>query len=109
MKLTPEQTAQVKDKLDLNAVDETQDVQKELEGILGEHTFFINDKGLFVFESETDEGEAPGDDAAAGDRARLFVAAVWSSEEMKELTPVNPPAKVDVVFDFADGTVLGGR
>ncbi len=102
MKLTRAQADQVRENLDLDAIDESQDIQSDLESVLGEHTFFINDNGLFIFR------EQPKQDGA-NDQARLLVVAAWTNDDNKDLKPIDPPSEVDVVFDLVDGKIIGGK
>lgn len=101
MKLTDQQSGAVTEKLGLSPISEQHEVYPQLAKALGEHTFFISEKGLFVFspQSETEEADST---------ARLFVVATWSTEEKDRLTPINPPAAVDVLFDLANGNITGG-
>lgn len=102
MKLSRAQANAVKDSLDLDVIDETQEIQRDLEDMLGEHTFFINDKGLFIFVKQ--------DERAGQNRsARLFAVAAWSNDDKKELVPIQPPAEVDVLIDLVNGAVIGGK
>ena len=103
MKLSNAQANIIKENLDLDVIDETGDVQKKLEETFGEHTFFLNDKGLFVFQEETPKGN--GHDS----KARLFVVAAWASDDKSTLAPIEPQAQVDVVFDLKDGAIIGGE
>ncbi len=102
MKLSAAQTGQVKANLDLDVIDENKDLQKELEKALGEHSFFINDRGLFTFrEEEEQDGQVK--------TARLTVVAVWTDENKTQLGAVTPPKDVDVVFDLVEETITGGK
>ncbi len=102
MKLTNAQINTVNDQLDLNPIDPDTDAQKELEQIFGDHSYFINDNGLFMF--------GPGEDADTDEReARLFCVASWTNEERNELAAVKPPAQIDVAIDLENGVVIGGK
>lgn len=103
MKLSNAQANIIKENLDLDVVDEKGDVQKQLETAFGEHTFFLNDKGLFVFQEENPKEN--GHDS----KARLFVVAAWAGDEKDTLAPLEPKAQVDVLFDLVDGAITGGE
>lgn len=103
MKLTQEQAEIVKDQLDLQKISESDRIQEQLENAFGPHTFFLGDKGLFVFQEE------PKAANGAANRARLFVVAAWSSEEKKALAPIEPAAEADILLDLQDGSITGGE
>jgi len=102
MKLSNPQINCIRDALDIEPVDSNQNLQVQLEEILGEHTFFVGDKGLFVFEEEQ---QVDGGNKLA----RMFLVAAWSNDDKQELAPVAPRTQVDVIFDLVDGTIVGGK
>lgn len=102
MKLTDEQIKTATDSLGFDAIGDKHPAQQQLEDALGEHTFFVNDNGLFVF---TEQSEDNGKEKTA----RLHVVAAWADDERKALSPVSPPSPVDVVFDLGAGKISGGQ
>lgn len=102
MKLTSEQIQTATESLGFDAIAEQHPVHPQLEKALGEHTFFINDNGLFVFNEHSEENSKEK-------TARLYVVAAWTDDEKKALSPVTPPSPVDVVFDLDEGKISGGE
>lgn len=101
MKLTNEQIRTVTETLNFNVIADDHEAQPQLESILGEHTFFINDSGLFAFSEQVD---------AYDDRrlARLFIVATWADGDKDALSPLKPPTEVDVIFDLENRQIMGG-
>lgn len=94
MKLSEEQANQIAGSTNLSAISLEDDVQKDLEAQLGDHTYFVNSDGLFVLEPM---GE--------GNNALLVAVALWSKDSENELIPQNPVLKTRVCFDLSTGAV----
>lgn len=102
MKLTEEQIRIATDNLGFSVIGQDHQSQPKLEEAFGEHTFFINDSGLFVFAAQDEKKEDPK-------TARLFVVAAWSDDDQQQLSPLKKPSEVDVVFDLTDGAIMSGN
>jgi len=101
MKLTQQQVQTATETLGLKVIGDDHDVRPQLEQALGAHTFFINDRGLFVFQPHDESVEPPK-------IARLFVVATWSEETEGQLKPLQRPTEADVYFDLVEGVITGG-
>jgi hypothetical protein len=71
---------------------------RELNGLFGDHTFFLDSSGLNVLEpAEMPEKEVPEKEVQAGEIVRL---ASWSDETLTSLRPHEPePTGVVVVLE----------
>ncbi|MFC3228898.1 hypothetical protein ACFOGJ_16755 [Marinibaculum pumilum] len=65
----------------------------QLQQAFGEHTFYLDARGLLVFEPVQEE-------TSANDPARLYLVAAWADESRQQLSPVQPQP-TDVVVDLA--------
>ena len=70
-----------------------------LEEAFGSHTFFVNDRGVSVFQ---DEQRADSTQPVA----RLVLLAEWSNDEFTELLPYQAPQPTQFVLDLASGNVM---
>lgn len=100
MKLNQAQTNLVGEKLGLNVVDPESPAQPQFEEAFGDHSFFVNQQGVFIV---TDEEEDTNDD-----EGRLFAVAAWSEEDENKLLVLSEPANVNVTIDLRTGDVQGG-
>ena len=70
-----------------NVINTDSDAQRRLEFVFGKHTFFTNEKGLFIVEPTTDP-ERPNRTLVK--RVRL---ANWVAPDFKFLKPINATTK----------------
>ncbi len=90
MELNTTQIETVEAKTDLLAVAVDHGVMPQLKEAFGSHTFFMNEKGLFVFQraEETDK------------EAKLVAFAMWSEDERNKLVALQDPIPAGLVFDL---------
>ncbi len=93
MKLTSTQAAAVKQRVNIDPIDEENPVAEPLRKAFGDHTFFVVSDGLFVLEAVNDASQ--GDDPA-----RFVMVAAWTSEEKNALQPIEPQ-QTNTVIDLA--------
>lgn len=93
MKLNSSQTEQALSQFEAQVLPEDHPALRQLSGIFGDHTFFLNGSGLNVLEpAETAETEAQ-----AGEVVSL---ASWSDETLTSLKPHEPePTGVIIVLE----------
>lgn len=101
MKLTDNQVAIAKTAIGADPIPTDHPAMDQLEQAFGEHTFYLDQNGLLVFEPDSEPLEAP----EAQEAARLVLIAAWSDDSRQELGAVQPHP-TNVVVDLADG---GGR
>lgn len=96
MKLTSTLVEQTLDQFEAQAIPESHPVVVRLNELFGEHTFFLNDEGLYIVESAepihtgTQEGH-------------VINLADWKDASQTSLTPHEPqPTDVVVVLGFGD-------
>lgn len=89
MKLTDDQAAAVKETLGADPLPEDNPAMGELEKVFGEHSFYVGEDGLLVFEPAE---EKP-------DSGRLVLIAAWADEQKQGLQAVQPHP-TDIVVDF---------
>lgn len=90
MKLTDDQAAAVKQVLGADPLPEDNPAMGELEKVFGEHSFYVGEDGLLVFE--------PAEEQA--DSGRLMLIAAWADEQKQGLQAVQPQP-TDIVIDFS--------
>lgn len=93
MKLNSAQVKQTMTQLDAQAIPEDHPAVAQLNGIFGEHTFFVDQSGLKVLEPV----DAPG---ATGQTGEVVSLADWSDSALTSLRPHEPePTGVMVVLE----------
>ncbi len=98
MKLAPAQILHVERQLAFLSVAEDHPVIPELTKTFGDHTFFVNTKGLNIVEL---------DSATGGASCVIFKLASWTNEQKSELAPHDPElqsAAIDIVLPKPDPT-----
>jgi len=95
MKLTSNQAAAVKQRVNIDPIDEENPVIEPLRKAFGDHTFYIVSDGLFVLEEVTESTEED-------EPARFVMVAAWTNEEKNALQPVEPQ-RTNTVVDLAGG------
>lgn len=101
MKLTSNQTAAVKQRVNIDPIDEENPVVEPLRQAFGDHTFYIVSDGLFVLEPVNDPGQ--------GDEPVQFVlVAAWTDETKNALKAVEPH-QTGTVIDLAIATADDGN
>lgn len=90
MELNTTQIETVEAKTDLLAVAVDHGVMPQLKEAFGSHTFFMNEKGLFVFQraKETDN------------EAKLVAFAMWAEDDRNKLVALQDPIPAGLVFDL---------
>ncbi|MEQ8749629.1 MAG: hypothetical protein RIC52_07625 [Amphiplicatus sp.] len=97
MELNTSQIETVEAKTDLLAVAVDHGVLPKLKEAFGSHTFFMNEKGLFIFQrAEETETEA-----------KLVAFAMWAENEENKLVALRDPLPAGLVFDL-EATELRG-
>jgi hypothetical protein len=87
MKLSAKQIDQVQQQTGLDPIPETNPANEQLTGHFGEHTFYVDQNGLYVWELVDAEGENGATTAAAA-----VQIAAWADEEKTALRPTEPKA-----------------
>lgn len=90
MKLTDDQAAAVKETLGADPIPEDNPAMEELQKVFGEHSFYVGEDGLLVFEEVEEQT----------DSGRLVLIAAWADEQKQGLQAVQPHP-TDIVVDFA--------
>lgn len=87
MKLSEQEALSIRAETGMEPLPEAAPSQATLETHFGEHTFYVADQGLFVFEPVTDSD----DGADAADKARAVQLAVWAEQDgRRALAPIEP-------------------
>ncbi|NHK28349.1 hypothetical protein FF098_010575 [Parvularcula flava] len=89
MKLTETQAEAAKQTLGADPIPEDHPVAVQLSQTFGEHSFYLDNNGLLVFEPTKE------DPAKAG----LFLIAAWTDEDKKELGGIQPQP-TNIVLDL---------
>jgi hypothetical protein len=89
MKLNDEQIKAVEENTGLQPVPEDNPAMSQLKESFGEHTFYVDDRGLYVLETPSDETEQ--------DHATAVQVAQWTDENMNALQPHEPQATEAVI------------
>ena len=107
MKLTDQQTEAVQRQTGLAPVPEDNPTVEMLKDNFGDHTFYVDKVGLYVWEpldgAAEGEGEGEADGAAAddgGQRAAAVLLAAWTDEDRTTMQRTEPTV-TDVVVDLA--------
>ena len=93
MMLTDEQVAAVKAQLDVDALEESNPSMDMLRKQFGEHTFYVGEDGLFMFEPVN----AP---SHPGQPAHMVQVGAWTDENRNAMKPM-PHKVTDVLIDLA--------
>lgn len=90
MQLTDAQISKVEKKTDLLAIRKDNAALDKLEEAFGEHTYFMNEDGLFVFmrEEETDK------------TAHLLAFAMWDEDDKNKLLQLAEPTSAGISLDL---------
>ena len=91
MKLTPEQIDGVTSQFEAQAVPQDNRIIAELNNMFGEHTFFLDNVGLHIVETEPEEAGAP--------MVRVVKLASWTDPDHRTLA-AHPPEPTDLVINL---------
>ena len=105
MKLNDQQTEAVERQTGLAPVPEDNPTVEMLKDNFGDHTFYVDKVGLYVWEPVDDEADGVGaggngDGAGSQQRAAAVLLAAWADEERTTMRRTEPTA-TDVVIDLA--------
>lgn len=89
MKLSDEQIKAVEENTGLQPVPDDNPAMDQLKENFGEHTFYVDDRGLYVLETAPDDAEE--------DHATAVQVAQWTDENMTALQPHEPKATDAVI------------
>jgi len=96
MKLSPPQVSRALDQFPAQVIPEDHPAVPQLNGIFGDHTYFVDKQGLHIVEA------APKADVA-GETGQVVKVASWSDESQSQLSPHEPePSDVVVVLEPAN-------
>jgi hypothetical protein len=93
MKLNDTQMQEVNKQTGLNPIPDDNPAAPQLQERFGEHTFYLDANGLFIWEP-TDAAEGANEPAAA------VMLAAWTGEEKQALKPTEP-VRSKVVVELA--------
>lgn len=93
MKLTIEQIEGIRDQAGIDPIPQTEAVIDVLQHHFGDHTFYVDEEGLRVWESIDDE-------QAATEKLQAYRVASWADEEKNALVP-HDPIPMDSVVELA--------
>lgn len=93
MKLTIEQIEGIHDQAGIDPIPQTEAVIDVLQHHFGDHTFYVDEEGLRVWESIDDE-------QAATEKLQAYRVASWADEEKNALVP-HDPIPMDTVVELA--------
>lgn len=93
MKLSEQEAGAIKAETGLEPLPPEAPAQPDLEAHFGEHTFYVAEQGLFIFEPEAEEKA----DGEAADSARAVQLAVWTEQDGKKALAVIEPTPTDLV------------
>ena len=91
MKLSDEQVKAVEENTGLKPIPQDNPAIERLQESFGDHTFYVDDRGLYVLETAEDEAE--------NDQATAVQVASWTDENMTTLQAHEPQA-TDVVLSL---------
>ena len=91
MRLNPAQIVKTLQQFPAQAVPAAHPAMSQLERLFGEHTYFLDGRGLNIVE--------PADTAEAGGRAVVVNVANWKNASEGDLEP-HPPEETDVVIEL---------
>ncbi len=89
MRLTSAQVERALDQFEAQAIPEDHPVAAQLNDLFGDHTFFLDTKGLNVVE--------PIDPVMDGETAKVVCLADWADDSLTRLAP-HPPQVTEVVI-----------
>jgi len=89
MRLTSAQVERALDQFDAQAIPEDHPVTAQLHDLFGDHTFFLDTKGLNVVE--------PVEATTDGETAKVVNLADWTDESLTRLAP-HPPQVTETVI-----------
>ncbi|MGE3993172.1 hypothetical protein [Pseudorhodoplanes sp.] len=89
MKLTSAQVERTLSQFDAQALADNHPAVPELNGLFGDHTFFVNGDGLNIVEPTSDEPQ----------RARVINLANWSDADLTRLA-THEPEPTDTVVEL---------
>jgi hypothetical protein len=92
MKLNENQQAVVKDRLGADPLPEEHPSYPALSQAFGDHSFYVSDQGLLVFQQVPEQPEV----------ARLVLVAAWTDDSKSELGAIEPQVS-DITVDFSNG------
>lgn len=95
MELSAAHIKAVETQTDLQAVAKQHRSFAKLQKAYGEHTFFLNNQGLFVFNRENDSDK----------EAHLLAYAKWSENKKHNLQTLKKPQRAGIVFNLHSGRV----
>lgn len=96
MKLTADQLESAHAALGVNPIPDDNPAMEELKAAFGDHTFYLSENGLLIFEPDPDP-------KTSLNTARLMVAAAWADEEKSSLAAVElQPTNIVVEFQADD-------
>ncbi len=90
MRLTTQQIAAVKQELGADSLEEENPAMASLQKLFGDHTFYVGEEGLLVFETI----DTAGPDNT---RAQMVLVAAWTDDTKKALSPIDPQPTTIVV------------
>jgi hypothetical protein len=94
MKLNSAQVKQTMTQLDAQVLPENHPAVPQLNGLFGEHTFFVDQGGLKVLEP------AESEEMAVGETGEVISLADWADSELTSLKPHEPqPTGVLVILE----------
>jgi hypothetical protein len=99
MKLTEKQLVSAHAALGVEPIPDDSPAMDELREAIGDHTFYLFDQGLLVFEPDADPETSESS-------ARLTVAAQWADEEKTSLAVVESlPTQIVVDLETGEGGI----
>lgn len=102
MKLTEQQLVSAHAALGVDPIPDDHPAMAELREAFGDHTFYVFDQGLLVFEPDTDVETSESS-------ARLTVAAQWADDDKTSLAPVDSlPTQIVVDLETGEGGIPQG-
>jgi hypothetical protein len=95
MKLSDNQIKAVEENTGLQPVPEDNPAMSQLKENFGEHTFYVDDRGLYVLETAPDDPQQ--------DHATAVQVAQWTDENMTALQPHEPKATDAIIKITSEG------
>jgi len=92
MELTTQQAEAVERQTNLRAIPDENESFTKLQEVFGDHTFFANEQGLFVFQNIED---------GADSQARMRLFAAWSESDQNTLVKLDEPVDANIVLDLS--------
>ncbi len=92
MKLSDDQVQVIEEQTGLQPIPEDNPAMPQLKENFGDHTFYVDDRGLYVLESANDD--------ESEDQATAIQIASWTDENRTALQPHEPQA-TDAVFKLS--------